>query len=208
MNRMKRWLIACAALLAGGGVSAALLVAADPSRGAVDAYAAARDLPAGASLSSDSIQLKRVSIAGGAAFLFTHGDQPRLTTMRAAHDLASGQLIQRTDVLTTLSFADRRLVFLPISAAPSASAGAKVDLLLIGGTAEHPTVVPFALGVEVQASVSGGLVVAVPAKEAAAFVFAATAMHLAAVVAEPGAADGTEFPISSPDEAIAVAAGR
>ena len=205
---MKRWLIACAALLAGGGVSAVLLVAADPSRGAVDVYAAARDLPAGASLSADSIHLKRVSIAGGAAFLFTHADEPRLTTMRAAHDIASGQLIQRTDVLTTGSFADRRLVFLPISAAPATSAGAKVDLLLIGGTAEHPSVMPFALGVEVQASVSGGLVVAVPAKEAAAFVFAATTMHLAAVVAEPGAADGTEFPISSPDEAIAVAAGR
>jgi len=56
--------------------------------------------------------------------------------------------------------------------------------------------------------VSGGLVVAVPAKQAAAFVFAAATMHLAAVVAEPGAAYGTEAPISGPDDAIAVASGR
>ena len=205
---MKRWLIAMAALLAGGGVSAALLLAADPSRGAIDVYAAARDVPAGAALTTDAIQLKRVSFEGGAAFLFTRGDEARLTAMRAAHDLGSGQLIQRGDVVGTTSFADRRLVFIPISAVPATTAGARVDLLLIGGSAEHPTVVPFALGIEVQATVSGGLVVAVPAKAAAAFVYAGMTMHLTAVVAEPGATDGTEFPISSPDEAIAVAAGR
>jgi hypothetical protein len=128
--------------------------------------------------------------------------------MRAAHDLAAGQLIQRTDVMGSTSFADRRLVFLPLSAVPPAPAGAKVDLLLVGGSADHPTVVPFAQGVEVQAVVSGGLIVAVPAKEAAAFVFAATGMHLAAVVAEPGTADATEVPISSVEDAMAAAAGH
>jgi hypothetical protein len=205
---MKRWLIAAAALLAGGGVSATLLVAADPSRNAVDVYAAAHDLPAGAALSTDAIQLIRVSVAGGAPFLFTQRDQSQLTAMRAAHDLAAGQLIQRTDVMGSTSLADRRLVFLPLSAVPPAPAGAKVDLLLVGGSTDHPTVVPFAQGVEVQAVVSGGLIVAVPAKEAAAFVFAATGMHLAAVVAEPGAADATEVPISSVEDAMAAAAGR
>jgi hypothetical protein len=205
---MKRWLIATAALLAGGGVSAALLVAADPSRGAVDVYAAAHDLPAGAALSTDAIQLRRVSVEGGTTFLFTRGDESRLTAMRAAHDLAAGQLIQRGDVMGSTSFADRRLVFIPLSGVPPAPAGAKVDLLLIGGSADHPTVVPFAQGVEVQAVVSGGLIVAVPAKEAAAFVFAAAGMHLAAVVAEPGTADATEVPISSVEDAMAVVAGR
>lgn len=205
---MKRWLIAAAALLAGGGVSATLLVAADPSRNAVDVYAAAHDLPAGAALSTDAIQLKRVSVAGGAPFLFMQRDEPQLTAMRAAHDLAAGQLIQRSDVMGSTSVADRRLVFLPLSAVPPAPASAKVDLFLVGGSADHPTVVPFAQGVEVQAVVSGGLIVAVPAKEAAAFVFAATGMHLAAVVAEPGAADATEVPISSVEDAMAVAAGR
>jgi hypothetical protein len=205
---MKRWLIAAAALLAGGGVSAALLVAADPSRSAVDVYAAAHDLPAGAALSTDSIQLRRVSVEGGAAFLFTRGDESHLTAMRAAHDLAAGELIQRDDVMGSTSFADRRLVFIPLSAVPPAPAGAKVDLLVIGGSADHPTVVPFAQGVEVQAVVSGGLIVAVPAKEAAAFVFVAAGMHLAAVVAEPGTADATEVPISSVEDAMAVVAGR
>jgi len=205
---MKRWLIAAAALLAGGGVSAALLVFADPSRSAVDVYAAANDIPAGAALSADSIHLRRVSVAGGASLLFSRGDEPRLTTMRAAHDLAEGQLIQRGDVMGPTSFADRRLVFIPLSGVPVAPAGARVDLLLIGGSADHPTVVPFALGVEVQASVSGGLIIAVPAREAAAFVFAAAGMHLAAVVAEPGTADGTEVPISSIEDAISVVGGR
>jgi hypothetical protein len=205
---MKRWLIATAALLVGGGVSGALLVAADPSRSAIEVYAAAHDLPAGSALTTDAIQLERVSVAGGATFLFTRGDESRLTAMRAAHDLAAGQLIQRTDVMGSTSFADRRLVFMPLSAVSPAPAGSKVDLLLIGGSADHPTVVPFAQGVEVEAVVSGGLIVAVPAKQAAAFVFAAAGTHLAAVVAEPGTADGTEIPISSVEDAIAVVAGR
>src|SRR5258708_8516186 len=102
---MKRWLIAAAALLAGGGVSAALLMAADPARSAVDVYAAAHDLPAGAALSIEAIQLRRVSVAGGATFLFMRGDESRLIAMRAAHDLAAGQLIQRGAVMGPASFA-------------------------------------------------------------------------------------------------------
>lgn len=205
---MKRWLIALLALLAGGGVSAALLVAADPSRGTVDVYAAARDLAAGSALTADTFLLRRVSIAGGTASMFSRADESQLIDMRAAHDLMSGQLIQRSDVMRPTSFADRRLVFVPISAVPPVPDGARVDIMVIEGGADNPTVVPFALGVDVQTAISGGLVVAVPAREAAAFVFAAATMHLAAVVAEPGAADGTELPISSPDEAMAVAAGR
>ena len=205
---MKRWLVALAALVAGGGVSAAMLIAADPSRGAVDAYAAARDLPAGTAISGDSLELKHVSLQGGDAQLFTPGDESRLMSLRASHDLVSGQLIQRSDVMGATTFPDRRLVFIPISGAPTTPAGARVDLLLIGGAPDRPTVSTFALGVEVRAAVSGGLIVAVPAKQAAAFVFAAATMHLAAVVAEPGAADGVELPISGPEDAIAVVAGR
>ncbi len=204
----KRWLVALVALLAGGGVSAALLVFADPARGAVDVYAAARDLPAGASLSTDAIQLKRVSIEGGASQLFTVGEESQLSGMHASHDIVAGQLIQHGDVASPTSFADRRLVFVPVGQTPATSTGARVDLLLIGDPSDRPTVVPFALGVEVHGSVAGGLVVAVPAKEAAAFVYAAATMHLAAVVAEPGSIYGIEAPISSPDDAIAVASGR
>jgi hypothetical protein len=207
-GRLKRWVIALAALLAGGAVSAGLLVAADPSRGAVEAYSAARDVPAGTALSTDAVQLTRVSIAGGTALLFTSRDLERLTAMRAAHDIAAGQLIQRSDVMAPTSFADRRLVFIPLSAVPTTLPGARVDLLVIAGSADRPTVAPFAVGVEVVATVSGGLVVAVPAKAASAFVYAGAAMHLAAVVAEPGAADASELPVSSADDAIALAAGR
>ena len=201
-------MIALAALVVGGGVSAALLVTADPSRGTVEAYAAARDVPAGAGLTQDAIQLTRVSLAGGTSLLFTHRDIDRLTAMRAAHDITAGQLIQRSDVMSSTSIPDRRLVLIPLSAVPTVPAGARVDLLVIAGSADHPTVAPFALGVEVVASASGGLVVAVPAKAAAAFVFAGATMHLAAVVVEPGAADGAELPVATADDAMALAAGR
>jgi hypothetical protein len=201
-------MIALAALVVGGGVSAALLVTADPSRGAVEAFAAARDVPAGAALTQDAIQLTRVSLAGGTSFLFTRRDVDRLTAMRAAHDITAGQLIQRSDVMSPTSIPDRRLVLIPLSAVPTVPAGAKVDLLVIAGSADHPTVAPFALGVEVVASASGGLVVAVPAKAAAAFVFAGATMHLAAVVVEPGGADGAELPVATADDAMALAAGR
>jgi hypothetical protein len=185
-----------------------LLLVADPSRGAVDVYAASRDLAAGTVLSTDAIQLERITVGGGTALLFTRADASRLVAMRAAHALAAGQLIQRADVMSPTSFADGRLVFIPVSGLPSTSAGDRVDLLVIGGSAEHPTVAPFALGVDVQAATSGGLVVVVPAKQAAAFVYAAATMHLAAVVVEPGAADGSEIPISTADDALTVAAGR
>src|SRR5437870_6728936 len=105
-----RWLVALAALVAGGAVSAGLLVFADPARGAVDVYAAAHDLQAGVPLSTDAIQVKRVSIEGGAAQLFTVGEESRLSALRAAHDIPAGQLIQRGDVMSSTSFVDRRLV--------------------------------------------------------------------------------------------------
>src|ERR1700704_3201311 len=143
MVQMKRWLAAGAALVVGGGVSAALLVAANPARDAVDVYVAARDLPAGASLGRDALGLDRVSIASGAGLLFRRGDESELVGRRAAHDLASGQLIQRSDVVASGGFADRRLVFLPLKDSPAAAASSRVDLLVIGGTADHPTVIPF-----------------------------------------------------------------
>jgi SAF domain len=204
--QMKRWLVAFVALAIGGGVSAALLVAADPSRNAIDVYVAARDLPAGASLGADALVLERITLTSGRSLLFGRGDESALAGMHATHDLASGQLLQRSDVTDSSSIADRRLVFVPVRDVPAADAGSKVDLLVIGGAADHPTVVPFALGVEVRSIVPGGLVVVVASNQAAAFVYAANAMHLAAVIAEPGAAVGVEGPISSPDQAMAAAA--
>jgi hypothetical protein len=203
---MKRWLVAFAALAIGGGVSAALLIVANPARDSIEVYVAARDLPAGAALGVDDISLERISVASGQSLLFGRSDQSELIGMRASHELASGQLIQRSDVMDSSSLADRRLVFVPVKDVPDAAAGSRVDLLVVGGTPNDPTVVPFALGVEVGAIVSDGLVVVVASNQAAAFVYAANDMHLVAVIAEPGAADGAEEPISSPDQAMAAVA--
>jgi hypothetical protein len=206
MVSTKRWLVALAALVIGGGVSTALLVMADPTRSTVEAFIAARDLPAGATLGADALTLDRVTVGSGRSLLFGRADASALAGLRASHDLSSGQLIQRSDVMDSTSFADRRLVFLPVKDVPAASPGSKVDIFVIDGTAAQPTVAPFALGVEVRATVSGGLVVVVGTKQAAAFVYAANAMHLAAVMADPGAAAGTEGAISTPDQAMAAAA--
>ena len=208
MTHVKRWMVALAALLVGGGVSAALLVAADPDRNAIEVYAISRGVPAGAAITGDVLGLQRVNVAGGAALFFTRNDEQELVSMRAAHDLSSGQLIQRSDVTAATSAADRRLVFIPVKDAPPAAAGSRVDILVIRGSADSPVVEPFALGVEVKQAATGGIVVAVPSRQAAAFVFAASAMRMVVVVAEAGAADGAEASISSPDQAIAVAAGR
>src|SRR5713226_5133109 len=162
----KKWLVALAALMAGGGVSAALLVFADPTRGAVDVYAAARDLPSGASLSTDAIELKRVSIEGGSAQLFTVGEESRLSALRAAHDIPAGQSIQRGDVMPATSVSDRRLVFVPVGQLPVMSAGARVDVLLRKGTTIGPTVVPVEIEVEVTVDELDRVIVWVQAKEA------------------------------------------
>jgi hypothetical protein len=145
-------------------------------------------------------------VMGGHALLFTRGDESKLANLHATHELASGQLIQRSDVAAASMVADRRLVFVPVKDAPPAIAGSKVDLLMISGAPDHLSVAPFALGVEVRASVTGGLVIVVSSKDASAFVYAATAIQLVAVIAEPGTADGAEVPVSSPDQAVAVAA--
>ena len=202
---MKNWLVALIALALGVGVSAALLVFANPTRDQVQVYAVARDVPAGAVITPDSLRLQPVVISGGAASLFVQGEEPQLTGMRAGHDLAAGELLQRGDVLAAGSAADERLVFVPIKNAPPASPGSKIDLLVITGTPDRPSVIPFALGVEVRAVVTGGFIVAVPSKQATAFIYAAEAMHLAVVVAPPGAAAGGESPIARPEQAMAVA---
>jgi hypothetical protein len=101
--------------------------------------------------------------------------------------------------------ADVRLVFIPVKDAPPASAGSKIDLLAISGTADHPDVIPFALGVDVHAVVPGGFIVAVTSRQAPAFVYAAEVMRLVAVIAAPGAPAGNEEPVGAPEQALAVA---
>jgi hypothetical protein len=208
MIQPRRWVLAFVALGIGGAVSATLFFLANPSRDAVEVYVAARDLPAGASLGVDAVAIERVPVASRRSLFFGRGDESRLAGLRASHDLLSGQLIQRSDAMDASSAADRRLVFVPVKDVPSAAPGSKVDLLVIAGTPDHPTVVPFALGVEVRSTNGAGLTVIVTSRQASAFVYAADAMRLVAVIAEPGAAEGAETPVSNSSEAMAAAAQR
>jgi hypothetical protein len=203
---MRRWVTALLALTMGGGVSVALLVFANPDRDVVEVYAAARDIQVGSAFVPDSVVLVRVNASGLPPLLFRRGDASRLAGLRATHDLAAGQLIQRTDARSQDSLADRRLVFVPVKDAPPASPGSKVDLLVVDGSPDHPSVSPFALGIEVRALAVGGLVVVVSSKQAPAFVFAAIALHLTAVIAEAGTSDGAEGAVSTAEQALAVAA--
>lgn len=200
---MKNWMVAAVAIAMGVAVSAALLVLTSSSRGEVEVYALARDVSAGELIAPDALHLEPVVLPSGYATLFTGDQQSEIVGVRAAHDLVVGQLLQRGDVAGAHAIVDERLVLVPVKDAPPAVAGQKVDLFVIGGTAENPAVVPFALGVEVRAVVTGGLVVAVPSKEATAFVYAGEVMRLVAVLAAPDAPAGSEPPIAAVDQAMA-----
>jgi hypothetical protein len=202
---IKRWLVAAIALALGASVSVALLVYANPDRGSIDAFVAIRDIQAGTPLDSSAVALARMRVDETPGLLFTREDGGALLRMRASHDLVSGQLVQRSDATAAVAPGNSRLVYVPISNAPAAAPGSRVDLLALDGPADHPVVEPFALGVEVRSSTAGGMVLVVSAEQAAAFVYAGAAMHLAAVIAEPGAAGGAEQPVTSVQQAIQVA---
>jgi hypothetical protein len=203
---MRRWVTALVALGLGMSVSTALLLFANPDRNAVEVYAAARDLPSGSALASDSVVLVRMNATGLPTQVFKGRDQVELASLRATHDLAAGQLIQRSDTTRADAISDRRLVFLPVKDVPPAIAGSRVDLLAVDGSPDHISVSPFALGVEVQSSVAGGLVVVVSSRQAPAFVYAAIAMHLTAVIAAAPTGTGAEGSVSTAEQALAVAA--
>ena len=189
-------------------MSATLILMTSPDRGTIEVYAAARDVRSGDKLTQDALALVRVSAPAVRGDLFASGAGSTLDGLRATHDLLAGQLIQRGDVSSSSAGADRRLVFIPIKDVPPSQAGSKVDVLVEDDTPGRVSIAPFALGVEVRAAVAGGLIVVVSSGQAAAFVYAASAMHLVAVMAEPGAGSGGEGAISSVDQALAVAGQR
>lgn len=203
--QVKNWLVAAAALALGGAVSAALIVFANPARDEVGVYAVAHDLPAGAAITTDALRVVSVLLPEGASSLFSAADASELRSTRAAHDLIAGQLLQRGDVVSGGSTPDLRLVFVPVKDAPPAAAGSKLDLLVISGTPDHPSVIPFALGVDVRTVATGGFVIAVSSRQAPAFVYAAENMHLVAVVAAPGAGPGNEGPVGDQEQALEMA---
>ncbi len=199
---MRRWIVAAAALGLGCAVTVTLLLFVNPARGSVDVFVAARDLPSNTEV-GDAVTLAPISVQS-TALLFTRRDAAALSSLFTTHALSAGQLIQRSDVAPAP--ADVRLVFIPIKDMPVVAPGSHVDLLSV---AIDPTgaisVQPFALGVMVRAATATGVVVAVSSRAAAAFVYAAAAMRLVAVVADAGAGPGSEAPVSSPDQAVAMA---
>lgn len=200
---MTRWIVAAAALGLGGIVTGVLLWIGNPSRDTVEVFIATRDVAAGTQL-GDAIALAQVSMPSDTT-AFTRRDGAALAALYATHGLIAGQLIQRNDVASAP--ADVRLVFIALKDVPATEPGDHVDLLNV---TSDPTgavsVEPFANGIEVRASSSSGLVVAVTSREAAAFVYASASMHLVAVVSEPGSGGGAEVPVSSPDQAMQIAA--
>ena len=201
---LKNWLVAGLALSLGIAVSAALLIFGNPARDEIEVYALAHDVTAGTTLTQDALRLVAVMLPDGASALFQK-DAGDLRGTRAAHDLIAGQLLQRADVVAASASADVRLVFIPVKDAPPASAGSRIDLLVISGAADHPDVIPFALGVDVRGAVPGGFIVAVTSRQAPAFVYASEVMRLVAVIAAAGAPAGNEEPVGAPDQALAMA---
>jgi hypothetical protein len=202
---MKNWIVAAIALGMGASVTVALLVFANPARGEVDVFAAARDIPAGSIITRDLLSAEGVVIPYGTSTFFTATEGVQLVGLRTVRDLGAGELIQKVDVMPASGSADERLVFIPIKDAPPAAPGSRLDLLMLGGTADRPAIVPFATGVEIRAVVTGGFIVAVPSRQAAAFVYAAEVMRLVAVVAAAGSAPGAESPVDAPEQALALA---
>ena len=158
----RRWLLSGAALLAGLGVSTALLAYSNPDSGSTELQVAAMDLPAGAALGAGSTRFQRMRTMIPSRLVFGRGSEPELARSRAGHDLASGQLIQRSDLVPAAAAGDLRLVWVAVKDVPAAAAGDRVDLLLMSGAGERAVVTPFALGVQVHSAQAGGLVVSVP----------------------------------------------
>jgi len=200
MPRVRRILVAGAALLAAAGVSAALLLAtsAQPSE---TVYALARDLPAGAPMSADALAPVRVNAGDAASFLVGPSDARLVRGAVTTHDLSAGQLLQRGDLVAPGTAGDRRFVFVPLKDAPPVVNGDRVDLLSVTGASDHQVVAPLALGLEVRSVGGGGIVVAVPSRQASALAYAAVAVRLVAVVADPGSKPGQEPVVDGADRA-------
>ena len=191
--------MAAAALVLGGGTAAVLLTVANPDAGTASVYVAARDLPAGAQVSPDAVRLQPMRLGPGLALAFGPGSAGQLYAMRATHDLAAGQLIQRSDLAAATRQAERRSVLLPVRSAPPLAAGDHVDLLAVTGQPDHVAIVPFATDLVVNAQVGGALVVSVDPQQAAALAYAALTLPLVAV-ATTGRGGGEE-PVATVQQA-------
>ena len=202
MTTTRRLGLALLAVALGFSVTIGLLLYEGRLASGSQVLVLTRDVPAGGEIAPEALGRVTVRLPPAqAAAAVAASSLP--AGSRSTHDLAAGQVLQRPD-LVPAGRAEDRTVLVPVREMPPVRAGDRVDLLLVSGTADRPSVTVFAAGVEVRTPVTGGLVVSVPARQASAFVYAASAMRLAAVVAAAGARAGEEPPVSGPDQALAL----
>ena len=168
--------------------------------------AAAHDLPAGASLTPDSFEVVQVVVAPAQAAVLLPAPGTWLPAgSRASHPLLAGQLVVRGDFEVAGAETAAALVAVPIRDLPPTRAGDRVDLFVLSGTGDHAVAQPFAWAVPVAAVTAEGLVLRVASRQELAFVYAAGALRLAAVVSGAGPPAAPAAPMSSPDQALAAA---
>ncbi len=202
----RRIAIAAVALAVGVVVSAGLLAYARSAAGARSVLAVTRDLPAGASLTPDALQPVQAALEPAqAAGLFTAVERSRVAGGRTRHQLSAGQLLQRGDVEPAGTETAGSLVAVPIKELPPVRAGDRVDLFALVGSGDHLSAQPFAWAVQVAAVTSDGLVLQVPGRQELAFVYAAGALRLAAVLTTAPNPPAGAVPITTPEQALAAA---
>jgi hypothetical protein len=205
---LRRIIVATLSLALGFGVAAGLLLYAGTAGGGRTVFALNRDLPAGAPLTPDVLTEVRAALdPGQASQLFGLGDRVLLLGGRARHQLAAGQLLQRSDVEPQPANGADALVEVPIKDLPPVRPGDRVDLFALTGSGEQVVARPFAWSVTVAAVNPDGLVLQVRGRQELAFVYAAGTMRLAAVVTGAPAPPAEVAPISSGEAALAAAAG-
>jgi SAF domain len=203
---IRRIAVAAVALATGVAVSAGLIAYQRNLAGTQSVFALARDVPAGASLTSDALQAVEAGLdPAQAAGLFMAADPARVVGTRARHQLSAGQLLQRSDLEPAGTAAVDALVAVPIKDLPPVHAGDRVDLFALVGGGEHLSAQPFAWSVRVAAVTADGLVLQVQSRQELAFVYAAGALRLSAVLTTAPSPTSGAAPITSPEQALAEA---
>ena len=168
--------------------------------------AVAHDQPAGASLTADSFEVVKVTLAPAQAAALLPAAGSRLPVgSRTTRPLSAGQLIERGDLEAAGAEAASALVAVRIKDLPPTRAGDRVDIFVLSGSGDHAAAQPFAWAVPVAAVTGDGLVLRVAPRQELAFVYAAGSLRLAAAVGGAAPPAAPMAPISSPDQALAVA---
>src|SRR5581483_2098035 len=124
-----------------------------------------------------------------------------LAGLIATHDLAPGQIIQRSDAAPPATGGGGRLLSLTLRTAPPVVPGDRVDLLaVIGDPATSLRVTPFMQGLPVRGGTPPTLVLEVKPSQAAALVYASQTLTLVAV-SDQGSGGGGENEVGTLSQA-------